>query len=178
MIASCFSNGILVLYKSNRKVEVFSGVDMQESLSLLQTPAFTFKLLSDENISHMCLNEDVLLAAYRDTNARFFSVYEVRVFQLEEKAMRYLYTIPIWAEDVNDQAASPVYLTNMAFERDCLQYVYNHSIVVQRKATLSTFRQFSTLSQSNEVSNLDLWAESLILSMYFGVDELNQRPYF
>ena len=65
--------------------------------------------------------------------------------------MRFLYTIPIWAEDINDQAINPFYITDLIFEDDCLQYTYNYTITVQRKAVLETFRKCVDLSDINWV---------------------------
>jgi len=90
-------------------------------------------------------------------DSNLFSTYSIKVFYLEEKALKFLYTIPIWVEDIDDKALCPMYITHMNFENNNLQYTYDNMITVQRKFDIGSVTKFSHISDSETVSSTSVY---------------------
>lgn len=152
VIASSHSQNILVCYHSDKFIRFYAINNEEQTSYVVDSPVFVHKVTEEEQVSHLSLNSNLLMVAFRKTGKHFNSIYEVKAFIVEDKALKYLYTIPIWAEDVNDKTNELMHLTHFSYENDVLQYVYNNKIAVQRKAELKTLNTHSKYSDTNEVS--------------------------
>ena len=129
----------------------YTNIESKDSTDRITDPSFVYTASDEENITHIWMNSSILVASWRRTNKYYFSTYELKIFYVEDKSLRYLYTIPIWAEDINDNAINPLYITDLIFEDDIVQYTYSHTITVQRKAEVQKIKNLAEYSESNIV---------------------------
>ncbi|CAI2370136.1 unnamed protein product [Moneuplotes crassus] len=137
IISSTLSEDVLVIYTSARVLSVYK---ISEGLD---KPSYVEKTIESVEISNICLNENILAMAVRSKNKEHIMKYEISMHIFEDDKFRHLYSIPIWAEDLNDKAQNAFFITDLYFGNDVLQYTYNHTLTIQRKGILRSIQKFS-----------------------------------
>ena len=149
IISSSISEGYLAIYTSDNEISFFDMYSQKDKTSF--TKAFTYK--TEVIISNISLNERILITTERTTDMNFMTKYSLNVYIIEDLNLRFLYSIPIWAEDVNENSGHSLFITDFYFGDNIIQYTYNNTITIQRKGALEAIKKYSSYSISDSVSS-------------------------
>lgn len=146
IISAAISRDNLVIYTSDKGLRFYKISQNWERGVDLSSPDFTENLPESEDISKIAMDQNILITAVRKIDSNFLWRYEFKVYAYENNQLKFLYSIPIWSEDVNDKSETSLFVTDLQFVNDTIQYTYNHTITIQRKAQIKTIQGFSNYS--------------------------------